>query len=188
MKRFYEADGGQGGNSGTKTVEQLEGELLEMQKTIESVRKANLEIAQDRKNLKEQIEQVKNAELLEQGKFKEIAEKYQKELEELKPYKEKAETLEKMVNDIETATKTELLNALSEEHKLIATKLNVADLREYVKLNTKENFSPDQRKSGQLVLIPTNATWEILTDEQKRELLKKDPERFNKLQHNKIKR
>lgn len=187
-KRFYEADGGQGGESGTKTVEQMQSELLELQKTIENQRQANLEIANDRKKLKEEIERVKNAELLEQGKFKEIAEKLQKEVEEYKPYKEKAESLEKTFIEIETATKNELLNSLSEEHKLIASKLTVADLKEYVKLNQKQDFNPDQRKSGQFIAIPINATWESLSDLQREELLKKDPDRFNKLLSNKIKR
>lgn len=183
--RFYEADGGQGGDSGTKTVEQMQSELLELQKTIENQRIANLEIANDRKKLKEEIERVKNAELLEQGKFKEIAEKLQKEVEEYKPYKEKAESLEKTFIEIETATKNELLNSLSEEHKLIASKLTVADLKEYVKLNQKQDFNPDQRKSGQ---FKNSDNWDDYTLEELDKLKIMSPKKYDLLFNTKYKR
>lgn len=150
-----------------KTPEEIKHmyELGETQEYIKQLREQNKQV---RLKLQERLdaEAAEKAKLLEeQGKYKELFESVNPKLKEFeekltKTEKEKEEYLSKL-KAVEDSTKKELMEELSDEHKAIASKLPLEDLREYVKINRKTTVKTDKIKTVGEIKKPyeTNSVW-----------------------------
>lgn len=118
-----------------------------------------------RDQLKKELEEREQKALEEQNKYKELYESLNPKLKEFeeklaKTEQEKEEYLSKL-KSVEDSTKQELMAELSDEHKAIASKLSLEDLREYVKINRKQTVKTDKIKTVGEIKKPfePNSIW-----------------------------
>lgn len=137
----------------------------ETQNYIKKLREENKEI---RTKLQERLNaeaEAKAKALEEQSRYKELYESVNPKLKEFeekltKTEQEKEDYLSKL-KAVEDSTKKELIEELSDEHKAIASKLPLEDLREYVKINRKQTVKTDKIKTVGEIKKPyeTNSVW-----------------------------
>lgn len=138
---------------------------------------------QERNQYFEELEKFKKAEqeqaqkkLEAEGNYQTIISQKESELESLK---KKVDEQNVFVESL----KKDLIEKLSEEHKAIAEKLNLDDLRIYVKLNSAENkVNTDNGKPGGGKTLNVNGRfWDDLNSEERKMLFENQYEDYRKL-------
>lgn len=110
------------------------------------------------------------------GNYQQLISEKEKELEALKG---KSDEQEKFIEEI----RTDLINGLPEEHKAIAGKLSLSDLKAYAKLNTPDNKkNTDQGiPGGARKLDLTGKKWDDFTMTDRDEIRKNNKVAYAKL-------
>lgn len=139
-----------------------------------------------RDEAKEKLRSIEENSMKENEKWKELAEKREQELTDLSVRVTEFESYKTKYEEIETATRNELLEQLPDEHKTIAESLNLNSLRDYVKLNGKTTVKTDSSPSGGLGFSTENKKWDDFTMSELEVLNEKNPQLYSKLRKEKF--
>lgn len=181
---------------GTKEKQQPEGNkqqnsdgsLEELKNKIAFLEKETKEIIAQRDKLKSEKRKADESEAVKKGEIEKLLleknielENSVKEIESLKSYKDKYDSLDKKI-------RVDLLDKLTDEHKKLAKDLPTEILTEYVKLNSDSKNGMDAGKNGRGAIDITGKRWTDFNSEQLDGLRKDSPESYKKLYREQFKR
>lgn len=124
-----------------------------------------VENAKKQRSLKQdalsQLNTFKEEQMKEQGKYKELADELSKKVEYLSPFEQK-------FNEIQTQTKNDLLQKLSDEDKELLADKDIGTIRLFVnKFNSNVAKNPEHIAGRTRNSLPQKA-WKDMTDSERR--------------------
>ena len=147
MEENPKSPDGQAG-SGSEPEQKQESSLTELQKKLEYLQNESREAFKARDEVKAKLKALEDADEMKKGNYEKLLSERNAELEQLKAETEELKQVKEKFDSFQTALKTELLNELPEEHKTIAGKLSIEDLREYVKLHKSATPGMNTARAG----------------------------------------
>lgn len=166
----------------------LGGDLNELKNKIAFLEKETKEIIAQRDKLKNEKRKADESEAVKKGEIEKLLseknielENSIKEIESLKSYKDKYDSLDKKI-------RADLLNQLNDEHKKLAKDLPTEILTDYVKLNSTSKNGMDAGKTGRGAIDTTNKKWSDFDSVQLDSLRKDSPDAYKKLYREQFKR
>ncbi len=158
--------------------------LAELQRQIEFLRNESKEAFRTRDEVKNKLREFETAEEMKKGNYEKVIADKSSELEALRAEAEELKKTKEQFEKFQSSLKEELISQLPEEHKSIAGKLSLEDLREYVKLHQKKEAPGTEtaRAGGN-----ANVDYSKVTDAKKltlkelEEIRKVNPVKYNEL-------
>lgn len=173
----------QGGSPETKDPSSLETELTQLKQRLEFLQTESKEAFKARDEVKAKLKALEEAEEMKKGNYEKLLSEKSTELEGLKAEADRLKAVEEQFNKFQSSLKDELLSQLPEDHKTIAGKLAIDDLREYVKLH--EAASPPgmegSRAGGSAKIDVTGREWDDFTIEELRQIRNSNKAAYSEL-------
>ena len=173
----------QGGSPETKDPSSLEAELTQLRQRLEFLQTESKEAFKARDEVKAKLKALEEAEEMKKGNYEKLLSEKSTELEGLKAEADRLRAVEEQFNKFQSSLKDELLSQLPEDHKTIAGKLAIDDLREYVKLH--KTASPagmeGSRAGGSAKVDVTGREWDDFTIEELRQIRNSNKAAYSEL-------